>query len=580
MCLAGLAAAFAFAAAASAQDPPATPLRRAFATLRLEDVLPCDTWVALPDATLSGATILVKNSDRTVFDSQPLLLHPRRSWSKDAEIDLGRTSVPQVPETFATLGSSPYWCWGFEEGINEFGVAIGNEGLFTRARAEDVAAHSRGEGPALGPTGMDLLRLALERSRTAREAVQTIGDLLEEHGQFGSGMPMASTEQGSYDNSFIVADPSEAWVLETCGRSWVARLHRRGTSSISNLLSIRTEWDLASEGLVENAIASGWWLSDEADAFDFTAACADPSPLFAAQTERARTRADCSSELLAEKCGSVDPRWMMRIARDRSTSPSLDLDVTASSCIAVLPKGDNSLPVFWWCAGTPSNGCYVPFFVQSSRLPQILSTAGTIGRAITPPSRVAQDEFSRDSYWWRFRELSDLVRVDYPTRNGIVRSAFDALEADFEQGLASVLADASELRSNGREREAAERLDGYSAACVQRTLATLAELRDQLAAMQVEIPPAYEPYVGSYGMKLGDQAVAIEVLLQSGALAVRLPDGRVFELLEPDDDGRWVFQLTDQAAVTFTRAGSGPASSMELHQAGTVMKLQRENQDS
>ena len=69
--------------------------------------------------------------------------------------------------------------------MNEFGVAIGNEGIWTRVLARDLAAAGRGEGPDLGPTGMDLLRLGLERGRTAREALDTITSLLETHGQFG-----------------------------------------------------------------------------------------------------------------------------------------------------------------------------------------------------------------------------------------------------------------------------------------------------------------------------------------------------------------------------------------------------------
>ena len=560
---------------ATAQERPSTPLQQALASLRVEQVLPCDTWVALPDATRSGATILAKNSDRTVFDCQPLFLYPRQSWPAGASIELGRTRVPQVAETFATLGSSPYWCWGFEEGINEFGVAIGNEGIFTRGRAADLAAHGRGAGPPLGPTGMDLLRLALERSRTAREAVQTIGALLEEHGQFGSGMPLAAAEQGAYDNSYIVADAQEAWVLETCGRSWVARQQRQGTTSISNVPSIGTEWELASEGLLEQFIDKGWWPADKAQAFDFAAAASDPSPLYAAPAERARTRSACSSKLLMEGRGRVDPRWMMRIARDRSTTPSLDLDLTASSCIAVLPAGADSLPVFWWCAGVPSNGCYVPFFVASSQLPQILSQAGTVGRVITPPSRVAQDDYSEDSYWWRFRQLSDLVRADYATRNAIVRKAFDALELEFEQGLAALLSKALEERRDGRAQNANAQLAAYSEACVERTLATLDELRTELREMQVEVPTAHIPYLGRYSTQMGGQTVAIDVLAQSGKLAVRLPDGRVFELLEPDQDGRWVFALTDQAAVSFTRSGTEPPTSMKLHQGGSAFELQR-----
>ena len=519
----------------------ALPLQRALTVLRQESILPCDTWVALPDATADGTTILAKNSDRTVFDCQPLLLHPRRSWDEGSTIDLGRTQVPQVAETFATLGSSPYWCWGYEEGINEFGVAIGNEGIFTRARSAEVAAASRGDGPPLGPTGMDLLRLALERSRTAEEAVRTIGQLLERHGQFGSGMPMQPAVLGAYDNSFIVADPNEAWVLETCGRLWVARRQKQGTTSISNVPSIGREWDLACDDLVSRIVEQGWWPADQIEAFDFTAASLDPNPQLAAQAQRARTRASCSAGLLAEKAGSVDPGWMMRIARDRSTTPSLDLDVTASSCVAVLPREEGAIPVFWWCAGTPSNGCFVPFFVHGSELSTQLSQAGTVGRKITPPSQVARDEFSEQSYWWLFRDLCDLVRMDYAERNAIVRAAFDPLEAEFEHGLSAVLEQAARLR-----------------------------------AMEIEVPAAYRPFVGRYEARIGGQDVVIEILVQSDRLAAQLPDGRVFELLEPDAEGRWFFALTDQASVSFELDDAGSAASMELHQAGASFRLARE----
>jgi secernin len=35
----------------------------------------CDTMVALPDATATGTTILGKNSDRPIYDCQPLMFN-------------------------------------------------------------------------------------------------------------------------------------------------------------------------------------------------------------------------------------------------------------------------------------------------------------------------------------------------------------------------------------------------------------------------------------------------------------------------------------------------------------------------
>ena len=453
-----------------------------------QGVRACDTWVALPDATSSGCTMLGKNSDRTNFDCQPLFLHLRVQWPAGSQIDLGRITIPQVEETFATLGSSPYWCWGYEEGINEHGVAIGNEGIRNKVFAELLAAQARGEEPAPGPTGMDLIRLGLERGRTAREALDAITRLVEQYGQFGSGLPCLPATLGGYDNSYIIADSREAWVLETAGNHWVARRISQGTTSISNTLSIESDFDLTSEGLVNYAVKKGWWLSDKATAFDFTEAYLDDSPTGSGQRMLSLPRARCSSALLSDKQGNITLRWMMGIARDRTSKPTIDRDNTASSCVAVLPKGDDGIPVFWWCPSVPSNSCYIPFFVHGKELPKWVSQAGTFGRKITPPSQAVPDRFSEDSFWWRFRDLSDKVRANYSKRNAVVRAAFDPLEKEFEAELPGVTGRALSLRKQGRMDEAAGVLDAFTAACFSQVLKKVDALRRRFEEEVVEVP--------------------------------------------------------------------------------------------
>jgi secernin len=159
---------------------------------------------------------------------------------------------------------------------------------------------------------------------------------------------------------------------------------------------------------------------------------------------------------------------------------------TASSCVAILPKAAGELPIFWWTPGPPCNGCYVPFFVHGSRLPEIVSTAGTFGKRVTPPDLAEADQFSPDSYWWLFKQLTDRVKGDpikslpgyYPSRNRRVRATFDALEQAFAAELPGVMAEAVSLKDKDSGAAAAV-LDQFTATCVQQVVTALRELFDE-----------------------------------------------------------------------------------------------------
>lgn len=62
-------------------------------------------------------------------------------------------------------------------------------------------------------------------------------------------------------------------MVETAGRWWVAQRVRRGVRNISNVLSIRTEFQRCAEGLQEHARAAGYW--DGSAEFDWAAAFQD-----------------------------------------------------------------------------------------------------------------------------------------------------------------------------------------------------------------------------------------------------------------------------------------------------------------
>jgi secernin len=161
---------------------------------------------------------------------------------------------------------------------------------------------------------------------------------------------------------------------------------------------------------------------------------------------------------------------------------------TASSGVASLPATPEDLPVFWWTPGPPCVGCYVPFFVHGSRLPEIVSRAGRFGMRVVPPPAAQEDTFAADSYWWLFRRLLDTVKGDavgsrpgyYNVRVAKVRAAFDALEAAFAAELMRVAPHAAAIRPQDPATASAV-LDDFTAACVERVTAAVAELSEELA---------------------------------------------------------------------------------------------------
>ena len=201
----------------------------------------CDTLVLRQQ----GVSWLAKNSDREAAEPQRLSRLPAVHGDNARQVRTTYIDVEQVADRHAVILSQPSWIWGAEMGVNERGLAIGNEAVFTRLTAR--------KGQAL--LGMDLLRLALERAGSAREGIAVISDQLEKYGQAG---PAGYRDKHfRYDSSFLLADPQEAWVLETAGRLWAAK--KVESWAISNALTLGHEFDLSSSDLPGQAIKLGFW---------------------------------------------------------------------------------------------------------------------------------------------------------------------------------------------------------------------------------------------------------------------------------------------------------------------------------
>ncbi|KUH32679.1 peptidase U34 [Thermococcus celericrescens] len=343
----------------------------------------CDILVATPEATKEGITLFAKNSDREPNEAQILELIPRTKH-EEGKVRLTYVDFPQVKETYAVILSRPWWMWGAEMGVNEFELAIGNTAVFTKVKV-----------PEKGITGMDMIRLALERTKSAKEALEFITGIVEQGLQGGNG---SKSHKLYYFSSFMISDPKEAWVLETVGKEWVAK-RIEGVYSISNALTIENDWDMASEG-VERLARKG--------SFSFAGHFSDR---FYTHFARGRERRAFTLAKLKEREGEITLEYMMFLLRSHSFEPyrqekgsMRDICMhyggltrpsqTASSQVSELGKG------LHWFTGT-SNPCLSIF------------KPVTFEGGLPDLGRTPMDKYDPETYWWRFEAFHRKFLTNY-----------------------------------------------------------------------------------------------------------------------------------------------------------------------
>jgi secernin len=365
----------------------------------------CDTLCAPGPSGM----VFAKNSDRPKGEVQVAMPFGRRA---SAGCTL-RTQYLSIGDTgaHAAFLSRPAWLWGAEHGVNEHGVAIGNEKVST---VHDAAAAK----PAL--IGMDLVRLGLERARSAPEALDIITELLATHGQGGIA---DNTHGEAYDSSFLIADPAQAFILDTSGTDYAAAPFPSG-AAISNRHSLTTEWTRASDSLEQG---------EDFDRFRDQQARTDSADIRLAASRRF---------LDAHPTGGLTPAATAAHLRDHGHGPwgapgtdgpadpppgenstagggvsvcmhRPQRSVTAASFIAVLPHDlPAGAPLRGWVAlGSPCVSIYLPVFVSTASGP--------------PP--FIPFEVSRHDLWQAADDLRRVVDAD-PGALEAIRHRLDPVE--------------------------------------------------------------------------------------------------------------------------------------------------------
>jgi len=156
------------------------------------DILACTNVIITKGASRDGSNLLSYAADSHMLYGE-LYFRPAADWQTgsmlkvydwDSNRYLGE--IPQVDHTFKTIGN-----------MNEYQVAIGET---TWGGSEDfVDKHG----------AMDygsMIYIALQRARTAREAIKIMTDLANEHGYYSEG------------ETFSIIDKDEAWIMDLVGK--------------------------------------------------------------------------------------------------------------------------------------------------------------------------------------------------------------------------------------------------------------------------------------------------------------------------------------------------------------------------
>jgi len=403
----------------------------------------CTNLLVTKGASADGSVMITYTCDGEFHPR--LRYHPAADYEPDEWLEIkdwhGKVhgKIKQVEHTYAVVGL-----------MNEHQLAISETTFDGRAELEN-------------PDGLlhywDLMRLALQRAKTAREAINVITDLVAEYGYRSTG------------ESISIGDRNEAWILEIIGPGpggegahWVAlRIPDGYISCHANKARIGEfplddpENCLYSEDVVSFAIEKGYYDSASGEPFRFCDAYCPPTPKNRRYGEgrvwsffrRAAPSQNFSPDYFRGVDGAEPyPLWIkpdkklsladvMALMRDHFEGTDFDMtqgidagpygtpnrwrpihwtidDVeyawerpisTQQSGFTFISQSRDWLPdpiggVYWYAVDDTYFCCYVPLYCGIDALPESY-TVGSLGK------------FSWDSAWWVFNFVANYANLRY-----------------------------------------------------------------------------------------------------------------------------------------------------------------------
>lgn len=463
----------------------------------------CTSLIAGKKATGDGSVIVAHNEDLRADAAQRVEVFPGKKF-KAGEVEYleSRKALPYVPEKFKVIQFNS----GFDSTdynadnpnfLNPFGVTCWDNAM--GPRKELLAIESKAKNLV---DSKELKRIPLERAKTAREAVQNLGYLVDTFGFMRAGM------------AYGIADPNEGWIVEvTQGKHWVAQrvpddmvVMRANCYRIGEVDLSDTENFLGSKDLIDYAIKQGWYNSNSGKKFNFSEAYGSPYGSWSSMNDPFNTVREWgglnflkpSLQLKIEdkipyvafdgvvpdkKISVADIMTFLRVHYEGTKmdatkgysqgSPhwtphrAICADMTNSSSIVQLR---NWLPadighVIWRADKTPCASVYVPWYFGITTTPVEFRTGTFVP--------------SDPSAYWVYQRIVNTINPHYGDFIGKVRTPFSKIERDLLDAQRTVENAALELYKKNPELCSAFLTD-YSSGVALRVLGVAREILNDL----------------------------------------------------------------------------------------------------
>lgn len=445
----------------------------------------CTNFIVGKKASADGSVIVSYSADSYGMFGwlyhYPAATHPDGAMRDIHDWDTGKYlgQIKEAKQTYNVVGN-----------MNEYQVTIGETTFGGRPELVDT-------------TGImdygSLIYVALQRSRTAKEAIKVMTDLVKEYGYYSSG------------ESFSIADPNEAWIMEMIGKGpgikgavWVAvripddciaahanqsRIHKFNLNDKDNCLYSPDVISFAREKGYFNGKNSDFSFADAYCPLDFSGLRFCEARVWSFYNMFSKTTGDAylpyilgeskdPMPLYIKADSKLSVRDVQRAMRDHYEGTPLDITKdlgagpfetpyrlspltfkvdgveyfnerpisTQQSAFSFVAQMRANLPdpvggVLWFGLDDANMTVFTPVYCCTDRIP--VPYAEGNGDCIT---------FSWDSAFWIYNWVADMIRPRYSLMIDDMRAVQKELEDTFESAQSGIESSALKLYQESPEK--------------------------------------------------------------------------------------------------------------------------------